>query len=47
MDSILTNYYHEYILERIYEIDDIAQGDRTIFLQLFDGVKITLGQIQI
>ena len=34
-----TNYYHEYILERIYEIDDIAQGDRTIFLQLFEGVK--------
>ena len=28
--------YHEWVLERMYEIDEIAQGDREVFLELFE-----------
>ena len=33
------NEYHEYVLERMGQIDIIAQGDRQIFLKLYDNMK--------
>ncbi|MHB8065993.1 MAG: AHH domain-containing protein, partial [Ruminiclostridium sp.] len=31
--------YHMYMLENVNAIDKIAQGDKKLFLELFDGVK--------
>ena len=33
------NEYHEYILDSMKQFDDIAQGNKDIFLKLFDGLK--------
>ena len=33
------NAYHEYILDSMKQFDDIAQGDKDIFNQLFDNLK--------
>ena len=33
------NAYHEYILDSMKQFDDIAQGDKDIFLKLFDKLK--------
>ena len=33
------NEYHEYILDSMKQFDDIAQGDKDIFLILFEGLK--------
>ena len=33
------NAYHDFMLEQINKIDDIAQGDKDIFIELFDQVK--------
>ena len=33
------NAYHEYVLDSMKQFDDIAQGDKEIFLQLFENLK--------
>lgn len=33
------NAYHDYMLEQINQIDNIAQGDKDLFIELFDQVK--------
>ena len=33
------NAYHEYILDSMNQFDDIAQGDKDMFLKLFDNLK--------
>ena len=33
------NLYHRYVLERINDIDDIAQGDKEVFLELYEELK--------
>ena len=33
------NAYHEYVLDSIKQFDNIAQGDKDIFLKLFDNLK--------
>ena len=33
------NAYHEYILDSMKQFDDVAQGDKDIFLKLFDNLK--------
>ena len=33
------NAYHEYVLDSMKQFDNIAQGDKDIFLKLFDNVK--------
>ena len=33
------NAYHEYVLDSMKQFDDIAQGDKGIFLKLFDNLK--------
>ena len=34
-----TNNYHEYMLKQIQSFDKVANGNREIFLNLFDGLK--------
>ena len=33
------NAYHEYVLDSMKQFDNIAQGDKDIFLKLFDNLK--------
>ena len=33
------NAYHEYVLDSMKQFDDVAQGDKDIFLKLFDNLK--------
>jgi cell division protein ZapA (FtsZ GTPase activity inhibitor) len=33
------NAYHDYVLENMKQFDNIAQGDKDIFLKLYDGIK--------
>ena len=33
------NVYHEYVLDSMKQFDNIAQGDKDIFLKLFDNLK--------
>ena len=33
------NAYHEYVLDSMKQFDEIAQGDKDIFLKLFDNLK--------
>ena len=33
------NDYHEYVLDSMKQFDNIAQGDKDIFLKLFDNLK--------
>lgn len=33
------NAYHDWILEELQNIDEIANGNRDVFLQMFEDVK--------
>ena len=33
------NAYHEYVLDSMKQFDNISQGDKDIFLKLFDNLK--------
>ena len=34
------NEYHEYVLDNMIEFDRIAQGDKNIFLKLYEKMKV-------
>lgn len=33
------NKYHEYVLQNMRDIDNFAQGDKDVFLGMFEDVK--------
>ncbi|WP_218944061.1 AHH domain-containing protein [Bacillus aquiflavi] len=33
------NAYHEYILDNMKQFDEIAQGNKELFLELYEGIK--------
>ena len=33
------NTYHEYVLDSIKQFDNVAQGNKDVFLRLFDNLK--------
>ena len=33
------NEYHEYVLNSMKQFDEIAQGNKDVFLKLYDGLK--------
>lgn len=33
------NAYHEYVLDSIKQFDNVAQGNKDVFLRLFDNLK--------
>ena len=41
-----TNNYHEYMLKQIQSFDKIANGNKDIFLNLFDGLKTVISTNQ-
>ena len=41
-----TNNYHEYMLKQIQSFDKIANGNKDIFLNLFDGLKTVVSTNQ-
>jgi hypothetical protein len=36
------NEYHEYVLENMKQFDNIAQGDKNVFLKLYEKMKINI-----
>ena len=36
------NEYHEYVLESMKQFDNIAQGDKNVFLKLYEKMKINI-----
>ena len=36
------NAYHDWMLEELQTIDKVADGNRDVFLQMFEDVKITV-----
>ncbi len=33
------NEYHEYVLEKMKQFDNVAQGDKDVFLHLYENMK--------